>query len=312
MKTILIPLAALALAVSPAAHAEGKSYNAKDFSRIEIDGAMNVVFKTGSATSVRVEASNGDFTDLRLVNKGDTLVVSRNSLKAKGGWLNWGQRSVSVSDDGKTIKVNGRKVPVYTVYLTSPDLESVTAAQSSRFDSSSIGSETLDASASSSSIMTLAGEVSNARLQVSSSAEIRAAELAVGTLRVSASSSGEAEVLSSGTGEASIEASSSGDIRVKSGAAASFVVNVSSGASVELSGSCGRMSVSASSGASVDATGLLCETSNVSVSSGADVEAFASGTAAGNASSGGSVSFSGKPGTQDVTESSGGSISFTG
>ena len=111
MKKALTALASIALLAGPAALAEGKAFEAKPFTRIDVDGAMNVVYKAGPDTRVVVESSDGDYSDAKISNDGETLIVSRVSLASKGGWFFW-NRSVSVSDDGKTIKVNGKKKPV--------------------------------------------------------------------------------------------------------------------------------------------------------------------------------------------------------
>ncbi len=312
MNKTLTAIAALTFALTPAALAEGKSYKLKPFSNIEVDGAMKVIYKPASETTVRVVSSDGDYSDSRIANRGDTLVVSRESLRAKRSWLSWGGRSVSVSDDGKVVKVNGKTMPAYTVYVTGPDIDAVTAAQSSRFEAKTLNANTFSAAASSSSVITLGGSAADARISASSSGEVKAAELAAGNLDVSASSSGEADVFSAGTGDVAINASSSGDVDLTSAAAASFRIDASSGASVRLSGNCSALTVSASSGAGVESEGLRCERATVSVSSGADVDAYATVSATGNASSGGSVSFAGKPAEQNIAESSGGSVSFGG
>lgn len=312
MNKILTAIAALTFALAPAARAEGKSYKAKPFSSIEVGGAMQVVYRSAPETTVRVVSGNGDYSDSRIANRGDTLVVSRESLRAKRSWMSWGGRSVSISDDGKVVKVNGKQMPAYTVYVTGPDLGGVTAAQSSRFEARSLQTDTFRAAASSSSVITLAGSAADARLSASSSGEVKAAELAAVKLDVSASSSGEADVFSNGTGDVTINASSSGEVALTSSSAANFGVDVSSGASVRMSGVCGGLTVSASSGAGVESEGLRCERATVNVSSGADVNAYTTVSATGNASSGGSVSFAGKPAEQNRTESSGGSVRFGG
>ena len=92
MKTALTAIAAFSLLLAPAALAESRSFSASDFSRIEVEGAMNVVYKTAPQTSVRVETSGGDFSDARIGNEGDTLVVSRVSASRKGGFFSWGGR----------------------------------------------------------------------------------------------------------------------------------------------------------------------------------------------------------------------------
>lgn len=90
---------------------------------------------------------------------------------------------------------------------------------------------------------------------------------------------------------------------------ASLDLDVSSGGGVDLSGSCRALSVDVSSGASVDAEDLKCETVTADASSGGSVEAFASRSASGSASSGGSIEFEGNPQEFVKDTSSGGSVS---
>ncbi len=304
-------LATIAVLLAPAAHAEGKSYNTSDFSRIEVEAAMNVVYKTGPQTSVVVEASNGDYSDAKIETDGDTLIVTRESIDKKRGLFSWGGRSLSVSEDGKTVKVNGKKMPVYTVYVTGPDLSGAKASQSSRFESATIDAGAFDAGVSSSAKMVLAGRAQTATLSASSSGDLKAGEFAVGTLDVSASSSGDADVFVSGTGKTSVNVSSSGDVTLRSAAAASFDVNASSGASAELTGVCSTLSVSASSGADVEAGELRCAEVSVTASSGADIDAFATASAKARASSGADVTVHGNPAVRDESRSSGGDVTFS-
>lgn len=309
MKRTLTALATIALIMAPAALAQGKSYDVSSFSEIEIEGAMYVVHKTGNTTSVRVEADNGDYSDARISTKGDTLHISRESLNGKGSWFSGG-RSVNVSKDGKTIKVNGKKVPVYTVHITSPDLSKVKAAQSSRFDSQTINASSFEASASSSADIKLSGTADDARLSASSSGDVKAKGLKAGSAKISASSSGDVEASVTGTGTTDVSASSSGDVKLYSAAAASFKVNASSGSNVEMSGACASIDITASSGADVEADDLRCITATANASSGADIDAYASGSASGRASSGGDISFRGNPSATEVSKSSGGSVKF--
>lgn len=85
-------------------------------------------------------------------------------------------------------------------------------------------------------------------------------------------------------------------------------VDVSSGASVEVSGNCAALRVDVSSGADFEGEALKCESASVDASSGADADAFAIRTASGNASSGASVTFHGRPPEMTKDTSSGGSV----
>lgn len=312
MKKTLTALATIAILTAPQATAEGKSYNVGSFDSIEVDGAMKVIHKTGNQTSVVVETPSGDYSDAKITLSGDTLKVSRESLGKKAGWLSWGGRSVSISDDGNTVKVNGKKKPAYTVYVTSPELVSVKAAQSARFKSQTIQADRFSARASSSAGIELAGAATFADLSASSSGEMDAGGLKAGSVDVDASSSGELKAVATGTGENRISVSSSGEVNLTSTGAGTFMVSASSGASALLSGACLSVSVTASSGASVDADDLGCVRATAKASSGADVELFATDAASGNASSGANISFKGGARDRDLSKSSGGSVSFSG
>lgn len=309
MKKALTALASIALLAAPAALAESKNFTAKPFTRIDVDGAMYVTYKSGPETQVVVETSGGDFSDALISNDGDTLVISRESLDSKGGWFSW-NRSVSVSDNGKTIKINGKKKPVYNVTVTGPDLEGVKASQSSRFNSQFINADSFNAGASSSAEMTLGGTARLASLKASSSGEIDARTLKAASVSIDASSSGEVDAQVTGTGESTLQASSSGDISLVSTDAGSFNADASSGGSIVLSGACKGIIAEASSGAEIDGNELRCATATGKASSGGDIDLFASESAKGSASSGGDVTFRGAPKSQDASKSSGGSVEF--
>jgi len=85
-------------------------------------------------------------------------------------------------------------------------------------------------------------------------------------------------------------------------------VGVSSGASMSLTGLCTTLDLDVSSGASFDGEGLRCETARVDASSGAHASAYATLLADGDASSGASVNFHGKPAQLRKDSSSGGSV----
>lgn len=304
----LTSAAALALVAAPLALAGTQNVDVRGFDRIETKGAMNVVYKAGPQTSVVIETDGDDFSDADVSVDGDKLVIARKSLNKRG--LFGGSASLRISDGGKTVKVNGKKVPYYTVHVTSPELSAIRVSQSSRADVSGVDAGSFEASTSSAAKLRLSGRASSADISVSSSGEIEAADFLADALTASASSSGDLTATVAGPGDVKISASSSGDVSLRSLQPAAFTVNASSGADVELAGACSSIRITASSGADVEADKLTCETAKVNVSSGADVDAFASVSADGNASSGGSISFSGRPAEQQASRSSGGSVKF--
>lgn len=105
-----------------------------------------------------------------------------------------------------------------------------------------------------------------------------------------------------------IEASSGSDVEGRNLSLKDLRVHVSSGADVELSGSCNELKVSVSSGSDFDGEELACDTVRASASSGADAVAMARSLATGDASSGGDITFHGKPASFEKSTSSGGSV----
>ncbi|MCA8893202.1 MAG: DUF2807 domain-containing protein [Hyphomonas sp.] len=308
MTRTAICLAALSMLTAPAAFADTKTYPAQSFSSIESAGPIDVIYEPAATPGIVVEQAEGDFSDVYLDFDGDTLIVSRNSVRDRSGWFN--NVSVRVKDDRKIVKVNGKRVPYYIVRVSGPDLTGVTAKNSAKLTATGVDSERFDAHASSSGDLILAGTAPTTKLHASSSGDIFAEDFRAETLDLHASSSGDIEAVSYGTGPIRIEASSSGDIELDSRGAAEFIINASSSADIELSGACTSIAVEASSSADIEANELLCSTADISASSSADVSVRASDAVTAKASSGGDIYVSGNPATRDISRSSGGDIDF--
>lgn len=108
-----------------------------------------------------------------------------------------------------------------------------------------------------------------------------------------------------------IEASSGSSIEATGINADQFELKVSSGASAELSGTCGDLDLKVSSGGNADAKDLHCRTLYASASSGGSADAYASESATGKTSSGGSIDVWGNPPDRSANHSvSGGSTDF--
>ena len=105
-----------------------------------------------------------------------------------------------------------------------------------------------------------------------------------------------------------IGASSGADVDGQGLSLRNLDVNVSSGADVDLAGSCTDLRVDVSSGADFDGSRLQCETASVGASSGGDADAYATRVARGDASSGGDITFHGRPASISKDTSSGGSV----
>jgi hypothetical protein len=189
------------------AWAETRAYNLSGFSAISASSSADVILKQGPY-SVVAESSNGDFSDLILEVRGNTLVVGR-----EGHW-NWSGRN-----------------PRYTVTVTAPSIEELRASSSADIVASGYAFKTLGVSVSSSGNVTLSGACADLDVNVSSSGDFRGADLKCETADVSASSSGDADVFASK--RASGRASSSGDVRIH-GKPATFDKSTSSSGSVKV------------------------------------------------------------------------------
>ena len=91
--------------------------------------------------------------------------------------------------------------------------------------------------------------------------------------------------------------------------ASSVTCSSSSGANINLSGSSDSFESNASSGSHIKARDLTSKTTKADVSSGAGISLHASEELNAHASSGGNISYEGKPGVLNKSKSSGGSIS---
>ena len=272
MARIALPLIALAAAFAPIASAESKSFPAGDFTAIDTRGAVDVIFETGPDASISVEQDDGDFSDIFIEQNGQTLLVSRNSLRNKAGWAR--NVSLSTKNGHKVVKVNGKRVPSYTIRVTAPALEEVSVANSS-------------------------------------SADLDAKQLAATNLDLDVSSSADATAKVLG-GKLTLEASSSADATIEATGSERIEINASSSADVEISGTCQALNVSASSSADVSADDLKCVNGDILASSGGDVDAYISGKLEARASSGSDITVRGNPASRDVRESSGGDIEIKG
>ena len=99
----------LALGLAGAASAETRTYDVGAFTDIDISAGLDLKFETGAAQSITVENRNGDFSDIDVLVKGNTLVLKR--VKNNWGW--------------------GRKREQYGITITAPVISSVEASSGS-------------------------------------------------------------------------------------------------------------------------------------------------------------------------------------
>ena len=85
-------------------------------------------------------------------------------------------------------------------------------------------------------------------------------------------------------------------------------VSASSGCGIDLKGKAKEIKAEASSGSHINAAELECKKCKASVSSGAGIKVNVTEDLDANASSGGSISYSGNPATKNIHKSSGGGV----
>lgn len=301
-----LPLIALAAALTPLAAAETQSFDIGAFTAIDTRGAINVIYTPGE-TSLSAEEDTGDFSDLYLENDGDTLIISRKSLRDENGWYK--NVSMRMKGDDRVIKIDGEVVPAYTVRVSGPSLVSAYVARSSDMEASGIDADTFNGSVSSSGDLKLTGRAGTVSLDGSSSGDLDASELLASALEIDSSSS--SDVWGTVTdGPLTIDASSSSDVTVTATGATLATIDASSSSDIELTGTCGAAEISASSSADVEASDFACTDGTIRGSSGADISANIVGNLFARASSGADISVDGNPASADVKESSGGDISY--
>ena len=181
---------------------QSKTYNLSGFTGVYASAAVDVELTQGDAFSVVAYTESGDFSGLELRVEDGVLIATRPEEIWKDKNTSSWQRFFGIGSDDKNIsikrvngqrviKINGERVPTYTVRVTAPGID--------RLD------------ASSSSIVTAKGiKTSDLSIKAASSGDINA-EVAGGDVSVNASTSG--DVVVSGTYEKlDIKASTSGDV----------------------------------------------------------------------------------------------------
>lgn len=305
MQRALISLSALSLAALPAL-AETRDYPADTFTRLDVSEAIMVVFETGSDTRVTVDQAEGDFSDIQIETRDDTLWIDRKS--AGRGW-----RSNLSTDFDKGIlraKVNGKRVPSYTVRITAPSLAAIDVSRSAMVTASGLASDNLDLAASSSADLSVSGRAGRVDIDASSSADIDAENLEATRLTIDAASSSDVKARAISADQVRISASSSADVELDLQQTGEVYLEASSSADLELSGTCERIELVASSSADIEGRDLTCNSADIKASSGADITLSVTDSVKASASSGGDITIRGNPADRDVRESSGGDISI--
>ena len=301
---------------------QNKTYNLSGFTGVSASAAVDVELTQGEAFSVVAYTESGDFSGLELWVKGGVLIATR----PEEIWKNK-RMSIQRVNGQRVIKINGERVPTYTVRVTAPRIDRLGASSSSIVTAKGIKTSDLSikatssgdinaevvggdvsVDASSSADVILSGTYDNLDIDASSSADL----VLSGTcdrLDVNASSSADVKAGSLTSQQLDLLATSSSDIRAKA-SGGDVSVDVTSSADVVLSGTCNNLDIDASSSANVKAGSLTCQKGNLRASSGADIIAMLTETVTAHANSGGDILVRGGAKPVKVKESSGGDVSI--
>lgn len=318
--------------------AENKMYDLSRFTGIYASAAVDVELTQGDAFSVVAYTESGDFSGLKLRIEDGVLIATRPEEiwknKNTSSWQRFfnigsGNRNISIKsvNGQRVIKINGERVPTYTVRVAAPGIDRLGASFSSivtakevktrdlaikasssgdinaavvggdvSVDATSSGNvvlsgtyDKLDIDATSSADVVVSGTCEKLDIKATSSADVKAGELTAQQLNLRSTSSSNIRAKVAG-GDVSVDATSSGE--------------------VVLSGTCDNLDIKATSGANVKASDLTCQNGNLRASSGADITVILTETVNAHASSGGDILVRGGAKPVKVTESSGGDVSI--
>ena len=227
MRKSIIALS-LAAAWTAAANAETKTFDVDGFDKIQVSSGLDVYFEAGEDTSVSAEQRDGNWDDLEVSVRGDTLVLKR----PRRSGFSWGRRpSYSITVSAPIVSelsvhagsdVEGKGMSGETVIIST--------SSGSEAEVEDIEAENVELEASSGSDLTVSGTCLNVEAKSSSGADIEADELICETAKASASSGSDIELFAS--------------VRL--------VASASSGADIDVEGSPTDVNVEKSSGGSVD------------------------------------------------------------
>ncbi len=317
---------------------ENKTYDLRGFIGVRASAAVDVELTQGNAFSVVAYTESGDFSGLELRIEDGVLIATRPEEIWKGkntsSWQRFfgigsGNRNISIKrvNGRRVIKINGERVPTYTVRVTAPSIDRLDASSSSivtakeiktsdlaikasssgdinaevaggdvSVDATSSGDvvlsgtyDNLDIKATSSADVVVSGTCDKLDIKATSSADVKASDLTSQQLNLRSTSSSNIRARVSG-GDVSVDATSSGD--------------------VVLSGTCDKLDIKATSSADVKASDLTCQNGDLRASSGADITAMLTETVTAHASSGGDILVRGGAKPVKVKESSGGDVSI--
>jgi len=222
----------VALGLAGVASAETRTFDVGSFTQIDISAGLDLNFEQGATQSVIVENTKGDFSDIEVLVKGDTLVLKRKKN------MNWGWNS---------------RRERYGITVTAPVISGIEASSGSDVAGRGMSGDRISIDVSSGADVTVTGvDGGTVTIETSSGSDASVAGTC-NTVRADSSSGSDIEArdLICQNGEA--DASSGSDISIH--VTGSVNADVSSGADVDVYGSPTDVRTDKSSGGSVSIRG---------------------------------------------------------
>ena len=221
----------VALGLAGAASAETRTYDVGSFSSIDISAGLDLSFEQGAAGPVTVENKKGDFSDIVVEVKGDTLILKRK----KNNW-GWGRKreryGITVSapvisgvEASSGSDVAGRGMTGESIFIDVSSGADVTV--------SGVEGGTVTIETSSGSDASVSGQCSRVRADASSGSDLDARDLICENGEADASSGSDISIHA--TGSVNADASSGADVDVYGGPT-DVNTDKSSGGSVSIRG----------------------------------------------------------------------------
>lgn len=212
------------------ASAETRTYEVGAFTNIDISSGLDLSFETGASQSITVENRDGDFSDIEVLVRGDTLVLKRKKM-------NWGWGKRQGYDVTVTAPViSGLEVSSGADVIgsgMSGDEVSIDVSSGADADVTGVNAVTVRVETSSGSDATVSGTCETVRADASSGSDLDASGLICSTAYADASSGSDISIHASGSVNA--EASSGADVDVYGGPA-DVTTDKSSGGDVSIKG----------------------------------------------------------------------------
>jgi len=222
----------VALGLVGAASAETRTFDVGAFNNIDISAGLDLEFTAGEAQSISVENAKGDFSDIEVIVRGDTLVLKRKKN------MNWGWN---------------RKRLRYGITVSAPQVSGLEASSGSDVSGRNMSGSEIRIDVSSGADVTVAGvDGGTVVIETSSGSDASVSGTCV-TVRADSSSGSDLDARDLRCENGFADASSGSDISIH--VTGSVDADASSGADVDVYGSPTDVQSDKSSGGSVSIRG---------------------------------------------------------